>query len=164
MILARQRGDQVVNNRVNRTHSFNLSHGHRFIDFKSCSYDHFFLRPGPGERTCDLPPNCLEHANLAIKGWQKGECTGAKDGLGTNAGVLRMSVRFVSHEPRRQCHDTRPVLLEEQPAIVFDILPGVIVVAVLLDELTYVSNSFAEASIQIDECKCNLPSPVRHVG
>jgi hypothetical protein len=41
--------------------------------------------------------------------------------------------------------------LEEQPAIVFDILPGVIVVAVLLDELTYVSNSFAETSIQIDE-------------
>ena len=41
--------------------------------------------------------------------------------------------------------------MEEQPAIVFDILPGVIVVAVLLDELTYVSNSFAETSIQIDE-------------
>src|ERR1700732_3142183 len=59
--------------------------------------------------------------------------------------------KSLSHEPRRQCHDTRPVLLEEQPAIVFDILPGVIVVAVALDELTYVSNSFAETSIQVDE-------------
>ena len=151
MIFGAQRGDQFVNDGPSWTHRFNLPYGHRHVNLKSCSYDHFFLRPGPGERTCDLPPNCLEHANLAIKGWQKGECVGAKFDFGTNAGVLRMSVRFVSHEPRRQCHDTRPVLLEEQPAIVFDILPGVIVVAVLLDELTYVSNSFAETSIQIDE-------------
>src|SRR6266478_6267261 len=53
--------------------------------------------------------------------------------------------------PGRQCHYTKPVLVAEQRAIVFDILPGVIVVAVLLDELTDVANPFAEISIQIDE-------------
>lgn len=151
MIFDAQRHDQFVNDGPSWTHSFNLPYGHRHVNLKSCAYDGFFLTRGPTERTCDLPPNCLEHANFAIKRWQKDEGVGAKFDLGANAGVLRMSVRFVSHEPRRQCHDTRPVPLEEQPAIVFDILPGVIVVAVLLDELTYISNSFAETSIQIDE-------------
>lgn len=150
MILGAQPGNQFVNDGSNWTHSFNLSYGHCHVNLKSCSNDRFFLRPRPAERTCDLPTNRLQHANLAVKGWQKGKCVGAKFDLGSNAGVLRMGVRFVRHEPRRQCHDTR-VLLEQQPAIVFDILPGITAVAVLLDELTYVSNSVAETSIQVDE-------------
>jgi len=151
MILARQRGDQLVNNCTNRTRCFNLSHGHRLIDFKSCSYDRLFPHHGPTERTSDLPPNCLGHANLAIKRWQKSECVGAKFDLGTNTRVFRMSVQLVSHEPGRQCHYTKPVPVAEQRAIVFDVLSGVIVVAVLLDELTDVAYPFAEISIQIDE-------------
>ncbi len=151
MILARQRDDQFVNDRADRTHSFNLPYGHHPVDLKSCTYDRFFPQSGPTERTGDLPQNCLRHANLAVKGWQEGECVGAKFDLGTNTRVFRMSVQLVSHEPGRQCHYTKPVLVAEQRAIVFDILPGVIVVAVLLDELTDVANPFAEMSIQIDE-------------
>src|SRR4029453_7163080 len=97
--LARQCGDQLVNNRANRTHRFNLSHGHRLIDFKSCSYDRLFPHHGPTERAGDTPPNCLGDANLAIKRWQKSECGGAKFDLGTNTRVFRMSVQLVSHEP-----------------------------------------------------------------
>jgi hypothetical protein len=81
----------------------------------------------------------------------KSKCAGAKFDLGTNAGVLRMSVPLVSHEPGRQCRYTRPIFAAEQRAIVSDILPGVIVVAVLLDELTDIANPFAEIPIQIDE-------------
>src|SRR5205823_2553001 len=62
-----------------------------------------------------------------------------------------MSARLVSHEPGRQCHYGGPAFAAEQRAIVFDILPGVIVVAVRLDELTDVANPFMKIPIQIDE-------------
>ena len=147
MNLERPRGDQFVNNRGDRTHSFNLSYGHHPVDLKSCSNDRFFLRSGPAKRTGDLPPNGFRNANLAIERWQESEGIGAEFDLGTNATAVRMTVRLVGHESGRKCQNIRLLPLAEQRAINFDILPGVLVVAVLLDELTDVANPFAEISI-----------------
>jgi hypothetical protein len=62
-----------------------------------------------------------------------------------------MNVPVVSHEPGRQYHYARPVLVAEQRAIGFDILTGVFAVAVPPNELADVAEPVAEIPIQIDE-------------